>query len=509
VSLPWRTRLDYRLLKLQARFEGLAFDRAAPWLFGVAFWLALTLLALARSRELSQDSGLASMMQTVWLIGDGYKPDATLLGGNFLAEQGGFLVYPIAGLASLFPTATTLLALQAGALASGLVPLWRLARNVAHLRIGTTLAISVAYSVYSAVHALNVAGFRTESLALPALIAAVYFGYTERWIRYALAIAVVMTARADLGLAVAGMGGLWFFEGRRRLGLVTGAVGMLWAAVMILVIQPRYGGGDFPYVQAFSDYGGDNPFSVLWGVISRPVSFAQELFSEANFSAIVHLLAPVLFLPVVAPRHLMPAVPLYCLYLVADVPPGELVESGQAVPITAFVFVALIFALAKTGRVVVQLVNVDKRFVVALLLTSSVFFVADSVTSPYAEPWSWGRRDLVDSARLEAAEMIPDDAVVRAAPTLLPLLTERVGLFELDAPPIYDSNVGPTVIEGSNWIVFDRTAVPGWSSLNMLDFRTAILVTARFEQVYGDRDSEIQVFALPSEVERLGLQPVS
>ena len=42
MSLPWRTRLDYRLLKLQARFEGLAFDRAAPWLLSVAFWLALT-----------------------------------------------------------------------------------------------------------------------------------------------------------------------------------------------------------------------------------------------------------------------------------------------------------------------------------------------------------------------------------------------------------------------------------------------------------------------------------
>jgi hypothetical protein len=99
------------------------------------------------------------------------------------------------------------------------------------------------------------------------------------------------------------------------------------------------------------------------------------------------------------------------------------------------------------------------------VFTAAVFFVRDSVTSPYEQPWDWGRRDGVDETRLAAGELIPDDAVVRAAPKLLPLLTERTGLFQLalpndqnaDAPALADE-----AAEGVNWIIFDLSEVPEW-----------------------------------------------
>ena len=117
MTLHWRKRLEYRLLKWQARFESAAFDRFFPWCCVVVLWTIFALLALARSRELSQDAGLAAIMQSVWLIGEGFTPDASLLGQNYLSLQGGYLIYPIAGLTKLFPTAITLIIIQAGALA--------------------------------------------------------------------------------------------------------------------------------------------------------------------------------------------------------------------------------------------------------------------------------------------------------------------------------------------------------------------------------------------------------
>ena len=45
-----------------------------------------------------------------------------------------------------------------------------------------------------------------------------------------------------------------------------------------------------------------------------------DLVLEENFAVIVFLLAPVLFLPLLAPRYLLPVVPLEVVYLVADVP---------------------------------------------------------------------------------------------------------------------------------------------------------------------------------------------
>ncbi len=230
MSLPWRKRLDHRMLRWQARFESTGFNQTAPWVWAVVLWVVLVALALARSRELSQDAQLAAPMQVVWLIGEGFRPDSSLLGHNYLFDQLGLLIYPVAALTSLFPTAITLLVIQSGGLALGVVPLWRLARYVADLRIGATMAIVLAYSLYSAVHAINLAGFHLEVIAVPALIGAVYNGLRERWVRYWPLVAVVMLARADLGIVVAGLGVLWLLEGRRRVGLATISIGLAYAA---------------------------------------------------------------------------------------------------------------------------------------------------------------------------------------------------------------------------------------------------------------------------------------
>lgn len=510
MTLPWRKRLEYRLLRWQARLEGTAFNRTGPWIFSVLLFVLLLLIALARSRELSEEASLAGAMQTVWLIGDWFTPDSSLLSHNYLFEQAGYLIYPVALAARVFPTAITLLVIQSAALALAIVPLWRLARDVVNLRVGTTIAIVVAYGAYSAIHAINIAGFHLEALALPAIIAAILNGKRERWVRYWIMIAIVLSARADLGIAIAGLGVLWWIDGRRRVGYATALAGIGWATLAILVLQPAYAGGDFPHVEAFAAYGGDNPFSVLWGIITSPVTFTQELFSQANFLTLVSLLAPVLFLPVVAPRYLLPAVPLYSLYLVADVPEGTLNEAGQFVPITAFVFVALTFGIAKTGRVIVQKVNIDRRLISALVFTAAVFFARDAVTSPYEEPWAWGRQDAVDQARFDAADLIPEDAVVRAAPKVLPLITERVGLFGLDLPvdpAIEGFDVANAAALDVNWIVFDRSEInETWSDQERRVFPLAFCTElARSGWLPVARDAGVEVYTFETIAESLGL----
>ncbi len=504
MTLHWRKRFEYRLLKWQARFESAAFDRLFPWCCVVVLWTVLALLALARSRELSQDAGLAAVMQSVWLIGEGFTPDASLLGQNYLSLQGGFLIYPVAGLTKLFPTAITLIVIQSGALALAAVPLWRMSRNIAQLRTGASTSILIVYSLYSAVHAVNIAGFHLEALALPLLLSAVYAGFSEKTWKYWVLICITLLTRADLGLAIAGLGLLWILEGKKKVGYQTLSLGLAWSTIFILGIQPLYNAGHYPHVEAFSDYGTGNPFSVVWGIIISPLAFLSELFSEANFLVGVSLLAPVLFLPVVAPRYLIPALPLFAIYLTADVQEGELAEASQTVPVTVFIFVALVFALAKTGSIIVQRVNVDRAIIGALLFTSVVFFAANSVTSPYEEPWTWGRQNPVDVARLELAEIVPDDAVVRASEKMLPLLSERIALLEFSPPEEYDDRLGSEAVRSVNWFIFDRSEVPrGWIGVDILDFQADIRVGQRFVKVYSN--AGIEAYVTPAEAEKEGL----
>jgi hypothetical protein len=170
-------------------------------------------------------------------------------------------------------------------------------------------------------------------------------------------------------------------------------------------------------------------------------------------------------------------------------------------------FIALVFALQKTGRVIVQRVNVDRTVIGALLITASVFFISNSVASPYEDPWDWGKREPVDQARLEVAELMPDDAVVRAAPKLLPLLTERVALWEFEIPDNYDDQLAKDAVRNVEWFIFDRTDVPvAWTGVDILDFQSDLKVSERFVQVFNK--SGIEVYATPQAAETARLKTI-
>ncbi len=465
----WRKRLDSSMLRWQARVETAGADNALPWLYATVLFVVLLLLALARSRMLEAGTGLATVSQSLWLIGEGFKPESSLLdGANYLARQGSMIMYPLALTTKILPTVTTLLVVQSMALAVGVVPLWRLARRVAKLRVGASTAIVFAYGVYSSVHNINLADFHPEVFAVPALLGAVLFGLREKWVRFSLMIVIILASRADLGLAVAGLGILLLVERNRKAGMFTALVGVAWTVTAIFLLQPAYAGGDFPHLGSFAAYGDGHPLDVVAGIITQPFDFLGDLLSQRNFRTMVGLLAPLLFLPVVAPRYLLPVVPLYSLYLVADVTEGTLNEAQQSVPVVAFVFVATVFAIQRTGTVLVERVNVDRRIIWALVFTASVFFVVDSGSSPYEEPWAWGRRDLVDEARLDAADLLPDDAAVRASPRVLPLISERERLFALDT-------TGPegeeeAAVDRVDWVVFDVASAPQWDNLTIQQF---------------------------------------
>lgn len=483
----WRERLDRTSLRWQARLDTHEVDRILPWLAALLLFGALLGLTATRYRSLLMGTDLAIAGQVTWLIGEGYTPDSTLLGSNYLGIQAAFLIYPVALLTKVFPANATLLVLQSAALAVALVPLWRIARSIGNLRIGATTALAFGYSVFAAVHNLNVADFHIETFALPALLAAVLQGLRQRWVTYWLLVGFILLCRADLGLAVLGLGLLIGYERDRRMGIITAVVGFSWTAAAILLVQPLFLDGAFPHLAEFSSYGSGNPFDVLWGIITHPHEFVSDLTSEENFGTLVMLFAPVLFLPFVAPRYLLPAVPLFALYLVADVQPtGRLEEATQTIPIAAFVFVATVFALKRSGNVLVERVNVDKRLLLALVLTASVFFVLDAATSPYERPWEWGRLDAADGARLEAVEFIPEDAAVRSSPRLLPRLAERTRLYELVTDTADGRDAVPDAVLDVEWIILDLDSAPLWTD-TLEQQRFALGLGPGWEEVYGQQ----------------------
>ena len=480
-ELPLKRRYELLTLRLQGRLDSAGADRIVPWVFFVGLWAVLAGLALARAHGLEEGADLGTYTQGAWLITRGDSPYLSIRGINLLAEQAGFSFYPVAGLTSFLPTIPTLLVIQSGLLAIGVVPLWRIARRVADLRVGASLVLLTAYALYPAIHDVNTSGFNPAAMALPALLGMALFGLTGKWWFFGLCAVIAVATRADLAMVTAGFGGLLILENKRRAGLITIGVSVAYMVVALLAIQPHYNDGNFVHIDAFEAYG-SSAFGALGGLLIHPFQAIGDLIDQQNFQILVMLFAPVFFLPFVAPRYLLPVVPLECLYLIANVSADRVARPEHAIAITAFIFLATAIGLSRIGRRSVERVNVDRRVLMALVLASAVFFIQDAPASPYEEPWAWGNRDVTDHARLDAADLVPEDDSVRASPSLLPLLAERPAVYELE------TTGNPHVrraADGVDAIVLDAEAAPDWDDEDRRRFQTG-LEELGFETVFAE-----------------------
>ncbi|MGI9600536.1 MAG: DUF2079 domain-containing protein [Acidimicrobiales bacterium] len=475
----YRRRLEAQILRWQGRLDMPEVDRVLPWIYSAVLFVVLALLSLARYRSVDTGVDLGGWVQGAWLIGEGLDAESTITGNHLFAPQASFLFWPLAQITRFLPTAGTLLVVQSAALALAVVPLYRLARRSAKLRVGAATVLVLAYSLYPAVHALNLADFHPEALAVPALIAAFVAIRAEKWWRFALLVSVAVLARADLALAVAGLGILLATEGHRRAGTLTAVASLSWFLLAVLVIEPRLAAEGVEQVQFLGEYG-DTPFGVLGGIVTSPVQFLTDVFSRANFEHMVGLFAPLLFLPLVAPRFFLPIVPLQMLYLASSVP-DEAPAPELDVAAIAFLMVAAVFGLARTGQIRVELVNVDRRVLVALAVTAVVFFVRDAPSTAYEEPWDWASRDSRDQARREAIDLVPDDAPVQASARALAFLAERGVVYLLDTSgSVIAAERG---LEGTDFVLLDETDAEGWSTV-WLDNFDRNLQRNGYQQVY-------------------------
>ncbi|MGH9244197.1 MAG: DUF2079 domain-containing protein [Acidimicrobiales bacterium] len=474
-------RVDQTLLRWQARLDAAWADRVVPWagatvLFVWYFWLALT-----RADSLEPGSVLGSFAQAAWLISTGEGAEPTITGEHLLADHTPLVLWPIALVTRLLPTIPTLLGIQAAALAVGVVPLWRIARRVVHLRVGAAAALGVAYGLHPAVQNLNLADFHPQTLAAAPLLAATYYGLERRWRRFWPFAVVAVLCAAEVGLVVAGLGVLLVLEGHRRHGMRALAFGTAWTVVVVFVVQPVFGNAALLAPNAFGDYG-ESVLGVFGAMVTHPHQVLADVFAEADVRLLVGLLAPLLFLPLLAPRYLIPAMPLQFLALLAAVPLSGAAGAHHLVPTVPFAFVAATFALSRIGRRSVERVLVDRRVVLAVVLAAVGFFALDASSSPYRAPWNWGDDTPLAEAVHAAADIVGDTNGVRASPVVLPLLAERTRVYELDTSIPHAGRATRNV----QAVVLDDRTIPRWTDEDQMEFSRSVRARG-FELVYRNR----------------------
>jgi uncharacterized membrane protein len=494
-EIPFQRRLSRLTVRTQARMEAGVGDRWIPNVVTVVLGFALVNTSLARLHSLGTGVDLAGYSQALWLLGQGKMPRASLFGTNvhLLELHWSFVMYPLALLVRFFPAVKVLLVAQGVALAAAVLPLWRLARKVADLRVGAATCLVLAYALHPATHILGTVDFHPESLAVPVLIGMAYFGAMKRWVPYWLCIALALACRADLGLVVALWGFVVMGQRARTVGLWTLGVGLVWTLGLLLVVQPLV--GDAGVESGLFTNDGTSLGDVVISAFTHPVGLAGDLVSRDNIVLIVGLLTPVIFLPLLSMRYLAPALPLAVLYLSAGLPSSG-AFAGRGSMLLAMVMIAATFALNRLGTMGVDRVFLDARILSTLLAASVLSFVASSPTSPYLRPWNWADRDATDEAELAALATLDPEVPVRASPTALAQLADRPWLFALD-PNQEPSAAQAGFPEFTRAVLVVEREIPNRSPAERNDFDQA-MSSQGFTLVINDQTNGVALYTRPA-----------
>jgi hypothetical protein len=481
-------RLDWLLLRWQARLDARWADRAVPWLLAFGLFVIYAAVALARVDRLDAGPTLARHVQAAWQLAAGNPPEVTVgPDGNLFADRLPLLFVPLAALTRVLPGASTLLVAQAAALAVGVVPLWLLARHVVRLRVGAAAALAVVYAAHPALADLDLGDFHPQAMALAPLLFAAYFAEQRRLGLFGIAATISVLWSSELGLVVATIGFVLVAEGERKVGLRAIVLGLAWTCVALLFVQAPLGTTGLVAPGAYDAYG-DSAFEVLIEMLRNPFRPIGDTLQRDDVQVVAWVLAPLAFLPLLSPRKLLPALPITALVLIADVPARGADGGARMVPLAAFSFVAATFALARLGRPSVERVIVDRRFLAVVLAAALAATALDSPLSPYDRPWDLGRSD--EEARRRALDALPPVLAVRVPADLVTEVAERTKVEVIDGDEVNPA----AIVQGVDAVILDEDLYVDLDASARLGLRRAIAAQGLL-QVF--REEGLVVFVLP------------
>jgi uncharacterized membrane protein len=393
----------------------------------VVVFTAATWTAHARFGTYGFDVGIYD--QGTWLLSRARAPFVTVRGLDLLGQHAAYIMVLVAPLYRVWADPRLLLLLQVVFLALPAVVLYRLGgRHLGHPAAG--LAVAVAYLAYPGVQWAISWQFHPEAIAAGLLALAVAAADERRHGRMALWLALAALCGGELGLVVAGFGLLLVAGGRRAVGWRTAGAGLAWFLLATYLLAPLHAGRVTRLFE--TDYGiaGTGPRALLASLATMAGHALQTGLANDGLFYLLLVFLPLLGLPLLAPRWLLPVAPPLLLNLAAVQP-----EHHQL----RFHYLATAAPLLAAGAVAgLAVVRSARREWLAPLLVLLV--VVAGFTSWRYGPAPWARDPVAipagptDQVRREALALVADGAPVSAQYNLVPHLGHRVEVYEFPNP---------------------------------------------------------------------------
>ena len=415
------------------------------FLLVVADSVALSFLSALRYWSFTDAWDLGGFVQSIWSASHGGLLDYTVNSFFYVGFPGQlvhsylgthfspflFLLVPAYALA---PSPITLLVIQGVVVALGVLPIYWLARSLLTER--AALGLALAYVIYPPMLGLSLDNFHPEAFIPTLMMFAIYFAIQEKWLGAAVSSVLAMSTIEQGGYLVAALGAFLIVYHRawRKRPLLAGLVLMIVVPVgySVLATNVRTDFGLSPNGFTltlnsgnFQQLGVNFSEQVPAGIIGNPIrafgALAYDLPNKVEW--LISVLAPVAFLPLIAPEALLLAVPYLPVALFSNYPGYYSTYGLEQAFLVGALFPATIVALKRMRDN-----GVKAERVVALILVSSIVFAAvlDFPTSVYGNSFTPGSSAQAASRLIS---LIPANASVLTTSDIFPHLANRIDAY--------------------------------------------------------------------------------
>lgn len=222
---------------------------------------------------------------------------------------------------ALWPSLNLLTIVQSLAIASGVFPIWWLARK--NWGDQHALWFPVLYLLQPALHfanaEVNYNTYRIEAFLIPTILFGVYFLNQKRWWWAGLCGLMVLFMREDMGVLIASAGLYIALKNKHKLaGAVLAVLGIGYFFLCIKVIIPHFAvNSQYPFVAVFEGLG-HSIGEIVSNLITQPQIIWDRLSQPNNLLYISYLLVPLGLVSLGQPSLALTAVPIVAVAMLTQ-----------------------------------------------------------------------------------------------------------------------------------------------------------------------------------------------
>jgi len=377
------------------------------------------------------------------------------------AKLGQYVILPIY---ALYPKPETLIVIQSALLGLGALPLFGIARRL--VSPWAAVLIALTYLAYYPLHSANFTESKYLSLSAFFVLSTYWAIERKKWVVFVFAYLAASLMREDVPIGLAMGGTFLLLSGHRPIvGLVMAVVSSVWFGVLRFVIMDRAGNWWFPEMYKGLYSTGQTGFgSVIKTLLTNPLFVLNEILEKEKLLYVMHLLVPVVLLPLRRWYLWIAFVPGTILTLLAtDYKPLIGYSFQYVMHWVPYVFLATPIALAaiakdgERGPIKAKAALTAAVFASAALSYNYGAFArrADSVKGGYfAIDFGYSNEERERYAQLKRViAVIPPDATVVATENVGPHVSSRRYMYAMRRG-LYDCEY---LVAAKNELDFEQT----------------------------------------------------